>query len=246
MISEEGFEILKKAGVIPNGIHYPKHIAFSMTDHLFWAKNKSKDIKEAYHEMFKKILKFPETQVKFGIPIITFYVLTSNFESSKNYDIIIDLLRDFFMDLAEHESIFKNKIKVSVFGKWYNLPSRVIDPIKNVLEETKEYDHFFLNLCINYDGQEEIVDACKLVTRRVIAEKDDISTIDKLKIKENLYSSAFLPPEIIIKTGKTKKLNGFLLWDSCNSHIYFSEVFWQDFTEKDLLRAINDFQNSEQ
>ncbi|MFC1755673.1 undecaprenyl diphosphate synthase family protein [Thermoproteota archaeon] len=84
-----------------------------------------------------------------------------------------------------------------------------------------------------------MVDACKLILRRVLAEKADIDTIDHEMIKDNLYSSYFLPPNMIIRLGDKKTLNGFLLWDSI---IYFSDMFWQDFNEKEFLKAIKYYQ----
>ena len=110
-------------------------------------------------------------------------------------------------------------------------------------EETRDYDQFFLNFCVNYDGQDEIVDACKLIGKKIQAEKMDPDSLSKDAIKENLYSSYFLPPELMIVMNGKKNLSGFLLWDSIQASIYFSDKNWSDFSANDMIKAIAQFQN---
>ena len=110
-----------------------------------------------------------------------------------------------------------------------------------MLEETKDYDSFFLNLCINYDGQEEIVDSCKLIGRQIAAGKLAPESITKEVIKENCYSSYFIPPDLIIKTGLKTKIAGVLLWDSLNATIFFVKKNWPELKQSDLQKALKDF-----
>ena len=173
------------------------------------------------------------TAAKLGIPVLTFQLLRRNYEIED-----IDWLAQLFSELGNWSFIQENQFKVSVLGKWYALPSRLVEPIKKVLEDTKDYDKFFINFCINYDGQEEIVDACRLIARQVAMGKLNPEGIDKATIKENSYSSFFLPPELIIKTGFEKKLFGFMLWDSVDSKIYFANKPWREFGRPDFLKAI--------
>jgi undecaprenyl diphosphate synthase len=146
--------------------------------------------------------------------------------------------------LTEDKFIHDNKIKIGIIGKWYDLPNNVVEPIKKIIDITKEYEEFYLNFCLNYNGQEEIVDACKLIARKVEAEKIEVDSISKEMIKENLYSSYFIPPEIIIVNGTKKKKTDLLLWDSANSLIFFTKTLWPDFDKSSLMDAINDYQKS--
>jgi undecaprenyl diphosphate synthase len=108
---------------------------------------------------------------------------------------------------------------VSVFGKWYGLPSKAVDAIKSCVEQTDGYDKFFLNFCVFYDGKEEIVDSCRVIGRRIKAEKIDADAVDSEMVREGLYTSYFLPPELVIINGE-KRLNGFMLWDISDSRLY--------------------------
>lgn len=217
----------------------PKHIAITIDGAMMFSKKRRISVLEAYQSSIESINTIIPYQIKKNIPIFTFYVLGKRKEDGSNYSELIDILADFFNNLQNHESIKSGKIKVSVIGKWYDLPGRLVDAIKSILESTKNNNEFFLNFCLNYDGQEEIVDACKLLVRQVMASKIDISQIDKSAIKDNLYSSYFMPPDIIIKNGYKKYTKGILLWDSVYSTIYFSEKMWPDFTKSDLNAAID-------
>ncbi|HLC99295.1 MAG TPA: polyprenyl diphosphate synthase [Candidatus Nanoarchaeia archaeon] len=219
----------------------PKHVAISMGGQAAYAKTHHLGTEELYKRMFSKINWLVDMQISMNIPIITAYVLTSKVKNSEHFPAIIDKLIEFFDGLRNNSKVYENKVKISILGKWYDLPGRAIDSIKAIIDETKDYDSFFLNLCINYDGREEIVDACRILGRRIQAGKLDAEAIDKEAIKDNIYSSYFLPPDMLIKTGTEKKLGGFLLWDKTESHIYFSGKPWLLFNEKDFEKAIEDW-----
>ena len=111
-----------------------------------------------------------------------------------------------------------------------------------MLESTKDYDSFFVNFCINYNGQDEIVDACKILSMQVKTEKIGLDAISKDNIKDNLYTSDFLPPDLIIKNGIKQRFGGLLLWDSINASIYFTKKNFPDFDKDDFKDAINAFE----
>jgi undecaprenyl diphosphate synthase len=131
-----------------------------------------------------------------------------------------DKLKEFMTFYLKQSYLDENKIKVSFIGKWYDSSDELVGEIKEVITNTRDYNDYFLNFVINYDGQQEIVDACKILCRQIISEKIDVESIDKSQIKENLYSSYFIPPELMVVQGR---LQGFFLWDSYYSEIKFVE-----------------------
>jgi undecaprenyl diphosphate synthase len=235
---------LKKKGVNPEKERMPKHIAMTVGGLGRWSRLKGENLKEAHKKAFKKVEEVLRYQLCFDVPIVTLYLINSNVKKAKGFTETMDALAEFFKELLQNKEVFKNKVKVSVLGKWYDLPSRVVEPMKRVIDETKDYDSFFLNLCINYDGRDEIVDACKIIVRKALLEKMDVESIDAEMVKDNIYSSYFLPPDLMIKTGTGKRLHGFLLWDSTHALVYFSGVLWIDFKEKDFIRAIKYYQEN--
>lgn len=217
----------------------PKHIALSYTDYK--TTNIKVPVEEFFKNKFQKIKELVSLQIGCNVPVITIYLLSAEEKENVNFSVIIDTLTNFFNDFVKEKSLFDNKVKVSFMGKWYNLPSKLVDSIKKLIEETRDYDSFFLNFCINYDGQEEIVDACRLIGRKIKADKLDPDNVSKDMVKDNLYSSYFLPPELIIIVDGKKHLSGFLLWDSIKAKIYFSDKKWPDFTANDVIKAISHY-----
>lgn len=225
-------------------LRYPNHLAMTMEGVLACVLKNGQDLKECYKKSFTILKNIIRIQTKHNITILTVLVLPASVKkNTENFSVLIDGLIDFFKETKEDPLIHKNKIKISVLGKWYDLPGRLVDPIKEVTNETKEYDHFFLNLCINYNGQEEIADAIRLIGRQIKAEKIDPGLIGKETVKENLYSSYFIPPDLIIKTGLKHTIPGVLLWDSIYSKLYFADKYWPDLKVSDLIKAFKEFQD---
>jgi undecaprenyl diphosphate synthase len=163
---------------------------------------------------FVELSKLIKSQTEKDIPILTLDLSSFNGE----------LLTQFLTFYVKQSYLDENQIKVSFIGKWYNLTNSLLDQVKSLSSDTKEYTNYFLNFVLNYDGHEEIVDAVKILCRQMINDKLDVESINKSLLKENLYTSYFVPPEVIYVV-KKNKLGGFLLWDSYYSEIKFIESF---------------------
>ena len=220
-----------------------RHVAITTDGVVKWTKNNKKGLEEAYKNYNLIIKSTIKTQIKLRIPILTIYLLPSDMANLEHFSMKVDSLIGIFNELLESDVISENHIKISTFGKWYDLPGRVVEPIKDLLESTKDYDKFFVNFCINYNGQDEIVDACKILSMQVKSDKITLDSINKENIKDNTYSSDFLPPDLIIINGFRQKVKGILLWDSINSSIYFTNKLFPDFGKDDFEKAVDDFEN---
>ena len=215
-----------------------RHIALSLNGIEKWAEEHNQELADAWKESFLAINEFTSFQIKKDIPIFTFNVLPMELKENDNFSLIVDSLVEFFNYLLSSEIIKNNQIKVSVLGKWYDMPGRLLESIKKITIETKDYDKFFVNFCINYDGQKELIDSFRIIARKIKLSNLDPDFITKEEVKDNIYSSYFIPPEVIIITGKKKFLGGFLLWDSVNSKVYFSDKLWPDIKIDDLKEII--------
>ncbi len=213
-----------------------------------WRLQNKLAAEQSFRRGFEVIDSIIEMQLKHKIRIITIYILAEKKQSLKQspeeFDVLMKVIQESIDKLAHSDKIHQNQIKISILGKWFDLPAEATETIRNVIDETKDYDNFFLNFCINYNGQEELVEACRLIARKVKADKLDPELITKSTIKESLYSYNFLPPDIIIKNGRGRSLNAFMLWDSSFSHIYFTGKNFPEFNELDLLNAIEDWKKS--
>lgn len=219
-----------------------RHVALTMHGIASFAAKQKIPYEEACVKSFDLIKQLISVQQEHNIPILTIDILPEEIKQEENFSLFLDKFIEFCKFLKAAPIVHENKVKITALGKWYDLPGRVVDSIKDTIDETKDYDSFFLNFCINYDGQEEIVDACKLIARQIKADKLDVDSINKEIIKENIYASYFLPPDLIIKNGMRKRTSGLLLWDSSDSEILFTRKRFPEFTKSEFINLVRQYQ----
>ncbi|MBI2549030.1 di-trans,poly-cis-decaprenylcistransferase [Candidatus Woesearchaeota archaeon] len=212
----------------------PLHVAVTIRGNLAWAKKKNNDLATAFTKSFQLLHEWIDEQVQQQVPMMTYLLLSEEMHNAAVFPVFLEHLSVFLTMLQGDESIDRNHIRITFLGKWYDLPGRVVDTMKALGEKTKDYDHYFLNFCMNYDGQQEIVDAFKLLARKIKENKLEPESITPALVKENLYTSFFIPPDLQLITGTTRTLSGLLLWDSMSSRIVFSDKPWPEMTRQDF------------
>jgi len=225
-----------------NNSNIPQHVALLTMGKSEWAKKNNVSIQEAYKKSFDNLKYFIANSVSLNIPITSFHLFTIKAKELNQFSDIMDLLVEHFESLANDPIIHDNEVKLNIIGKWYDLPGAVIEAVKKMIDKTKDYNKFHVNLGVNYDGQEEIIDAIKMIGRQIKAEKIDVEAIDKQLVKDNIYGSYEIPPQLLITNHRSKNTAGLLLWDSSRTHIYHSPKLWPDFDIQDLKAAIEDYQ----
>ncbi len=224
-----------------------KHIAFIMDGNRRWAVRNGLNKLEGHRNGVKALLNVLEWQKKLGIKVMTFYALSRDNKkkrSREEYESLMDLFNEYFEKLKKRINDVEErfpKVRVSVFGRYKELREDVVEKIDKIIGETSNNDAFFVNFCINYDGQDEIVYATKRICDRVIKGELDLRDIDEGVIKKHIYNSEFPAPEVIVRTGDSPRLSGFMLWDSMYSEIYFSKKMWPDFGTEELFNVIEWF-----
>ena len=181
----------------------------------------------------KTVQQIVEASILFKIPIISFYVFsTENWKrptSEINY--LFKLINIYFN--KEISNIIKNKIKVTISGRLKSLPETVRKVLKIVTQKTKNNKKITINLAINYGSKDEIIDAVNKINY-------NSQKITKKKIDTNLYSD-LVAPDILIRTGGQKRLSNFMLWQIAYTEIFFLDKLWPDFDKKDLKKIINKY-----
>ncbi len=214
--------------------YMPKHVAITTEG----AVPGGVGIAEACRQRMANVINIVKTAVKLNVPILTFQVASESSQSEQ----FTESLVAFFQQIPKSELVTENQIKISVLGKWYDLPGRLVEEIKNAVDRTKDYDKFFVNFCLNYNGQEEIVDAIKLLGMQIRVGKIAPMDIKKEMVKDNLYCSQFPPPDLIITTGRAGRIPGLLLWECPNAALHHSEKPWFEFSKTDFLKAVEFYQ----
>ncbi|MBC8495446.1 undecaprenyl diphosphate synthase family protein [archaeon] len=207
----------------------PLHVAIDGSNLIGWTKKNGKEEKDAAIRNVEQLTRFVNYQIKSDIPIITLNI------SAETEDEIVELVK-FFKELETNESIQKHKVRIFVIGRWFDMEQRLTSSFKKLMEDTAEYDNLFLNFCVKYDGQEEVLGVINLLARKAMLGKINLDELNKDMIKENLYSSYFTPPEIIIEPSKI--YSGLLLWDAKGAKIFQTRKHWLDLTTADIDDAI--------
>ena len=218
-------------------MNIPNHVGIIMDGNGRWAKEHGH--KRSYgHKMGAKTLEKIALHAKNkGIKILTVYAFsTDNFkrcEEEVNY--LMDLLVYYFNNKLK--SLIKEGFKVTFSGRRDGLRKDVIDAMDSIKERTKDNNDCILNVCLNYGGQEEIVDATKKIVKDVIDNKLDINDLNKDNYYKYLYNE-FPPLDLLIRTGREKRLSNFMLYSSTYAELYFVDTYFPDFLEDEFDKAL--------
>ena len=134
----------------------------------------------------------------------------------------------------------RDKFKMRFFGERTGLSPELQRLMDAAEEKSTHYDGCQMNLCINYGGRDEILHAV-----RRYAEEYKAGTAPELTeelISSYLYSGGIPDPDLIIRTSGEQRLSNFLPWQGAYSELYFTDVLWPDFTERDMDAALAEFQ----
>ena len=127
----------------------------------------------------------------------------------------------------------ENNIKIKILGE-KKFSKKLNNLILSSEKKTKNNSKLQINLALNYGSKQEIVKAIKKINSKKLKITEKIVT-------ESLYTKNIPDPDILIRTGKTKRLSNFLLWQISYTEIFFSNKLWPDFSEKDFVKIINKY-----
>lgn len=219
-------------------INVPNHIAIILDGNRRWAKKRGLPTLQGHTEGARNLEKIAIYCEKIGVKFLTVYAFsTENWNRQKEE--VDYLMRLFTKYVRSFDRKFKNSnARVRLAGDITRLPEELHDEIKAIQEKTKNNDGITVNLCLNYGGREEIVNATKIIAEKVKKGEIAIEDIDENMISQNLRTGDAPDPDLFIRPGGEIRLSGFLLWQSSYSELYFADALWPDFDEKELDKAI--------
>ena len=217
----------------------PKHIAIIMDGNRRWAREKGIDTKlghKAGAETLEKIASFAN---KIGIKYMTVYAFsTENWKRTKEEVGALMLLLKAYLDKFLNKESFRN-IKIRVLGDIENLDKGIKESIEKIVEKSKNNTGLTLNIAFNYGGRAEIVRAVKRISEKVKNDELELEEINEEIVENNLYIVGEPNPDLLIRPGGELRISNFLLWQLAYTEFVFTNKYWPDFSEEDLLKAIN-------
>lgn len=227
---------MNKQQIIPN------HLAIIMDGNGRWAQKHNLPRSAGHKAGLKTVRMVIIESIKAGINYLTLFAFsTENWKRPKEE---VSSLMDLFQEAIKEEKkdLLKNKIKVRFIGNRANLPLPLSLAMSNMEKETKNNKKLSLNIAINYGGRSEICNAFQLISQKVLDGNIKPSQITQIFINEHLFTTGLPDPDLLIRTGGELRISNFLLWQIAYSELWFTRTFWPDFSRKQLLRAISDYE----
>ena len=218
--------------------NYPAHIAIIMDGNRRWARQKNLDIREGHKKGAETLEKIAKYCNKIGIKYLTVYAFsTENWKrSSEEVGALMILLQNYLNDFSKRANT--ENIKIKVLGDISVLSKGMQNSINKAIERTKENTGLTLNIAFNYGGRAEITYALKQIAEKIKNNELSIDDISEDLISNQLYTKGQPDPDLLIRTSGELRTSNFLPWQIAYTEFYFDNKYWPDFSEEDLLKAI--------
>ena len=211
------------------------HVAIIMDGNGRWGLKYRNSRNLGHKEGLKTVEKIIKSSIKNKIKFLTLYAFsTENWKRpKKEINYLFNLLENFLTNKLD--DIHKQNIRIKILG--YKKFSKKLNSLLNFAEKkTIKNSKLQINLALNYGSKLEIINAFKKIKISKIK-------INEKNLEKHLQTKNIPNPDILIRTGNTKRLSNFLLWQLAYSEIFFEKKLWPAFTEKDYIKIINEYKN---
>ena len=209
------------------------HVAIIMDGNGRWGLKHKKSRNAGHKAGLKSVERIIKRSIEYNIKIITLFAFsTENWKRpKKEINYLFNLLESFL--ISKIDEFHKQNIKLKIIGK-KNFSKRLNLLLNSSEKKTSKNSKIQINLALNYGSKIELVNAMKKIVKNKY-------NINEKNIEKFLYTKNMPNPDILIRTGNTKRLSNFLLWQLAYSEIFFEKKLWPDFNENDYSKIINKF-----
>ena len=210
------------------------HVAIIMDGNGRWGLKHKNNRNSGHKAGLSSVEKIIKESLKQNIKYLTLYTFsTENWKRPKEeIAFLFNLLENFLV--KKLNMLKKNKIKLKIIGEKKVFSKKIEYLLNKTEKETLKFNELQINLALNYGSKYEIINAFKNIKKKKIS-------ISEKNISYNLYTSGIPDPDILIRTGNTKRLSNFLLWQLAYTEIFFEKKLWPDFNENDYIKIIKKF-----
>ena len=217
----------------------PRHIAIILDGNGRWAKKRGLP-RTAGHavgsETFRKIATYCKN---IGVEYLTVYAFSTENWNRPDEEVgtIMKLLGKYLNEAIE--TMERDHIKMKIFGDIGKLPPELQKLVEKTDEISSRYEGFQANICLNYGGRDEIVNAARRYAQDLAEGK--AAELTEASFSDYMYSAGIPDPDLLIRPGGEQRISNFLLWQCAYAEFYFTDVLWPDFTPEELDKAIAEF-----
>lgn len=228
-----------------NGPSTPAHLALIMDGNGRWAKSRGLPRVEGHRRGADSVRTAISCCIKYGVRYLTLYSFSSeNWKRpAQEVDDLMGLLRRYLQ--SEIAELHKNGVRLRVIGDRTALGRDIISLIDDAEGLTKNNQTLDLIVALSYGGRAEIANAARRVAQDVAAGKIAIEDIDEETVAAHLETVDIPDPDIMVRTSGEQRISNFLLWQMAYTEFVFLDTLWPDFSEKDFVQVISEFQRRE-
>lgn len=236
-------ETIESVSIDKNNI--PKHIAIIMDGNGRWAKKRNLPRIAGHKEGMSTVKRIAIAADELGVKAMTLYAFsTENWKRpTDEVSFLMKLPGDFFGTFMPE--LQERNMKIELIGFIDQLPEATKKVVLKAVEDTKNNTGMVLTFALNYGSRAEILEATKSIAKSVKDGDLSIEEIDDTQFESRLQTN-FLKelqdPDLMIRTSGEVRLSNFLLWQLAYTEYYFTDIFWPDFSEEDLHKAILTYQ----
>ncbi|MBU1894566.1 MAG: isoprenyl transferase, partial [Candidatus Omnitrophica bacterium] len=221
------------------------HVAIIMDGNGRWAKKRNLPRIMGHRSGVKTVDVISAECSRLGISALTLYTFSS--ENWKRPQTEIKALMELLAQGVKKSSgkMKKNNIRFNVIGDVSAFSESLQNAVRNLMKETFLNSGMVLTLALNYGSRQEILNAAKALSDKIIKTGMDMSSLTEGDFSRFLYTCDLPDPDLVIRTSGEKRLSNFLLWQVAYSEFYFTDVLWPDFDVSELRKALEDYSDRE-
>ncbi|WP_246627834.1 isoprenyl transferase [Paenibacillus oenotherae] len=227
---------------VPSADKIPQHIAVIMDGNGRWAKSRGLPRMAGHHSGMKTVKRITMAADRLGVKYLTLYAFsTENWKRPKAEVEFLMKLPQEFLAIELKELVDKN-VQVRMMGYKGDLPDHTLQAIEEAIRQTANNTGLVLNFAINYGSRKEMIEAVRLIGEEVKAGRLLPEQIDESHMESSLLSAGMPNPDLLIRTSGELRISNFMLWQLAYSELWFTDVYWPEFTEEHFYEAVREYQ----
>jgi undecaprenyl diphosphate synthase len=221
----------------------PNHVAIIMDGNGRWARRGGLLRLKGHESGVASVRDVTTAAAEWGIQNLTLYAFSvENWERPKaEVSGLMRFLKRFLIE--ELDTLLSNDIRLLGLGRLHDLPSDVLETLRQVEQSTAHAKAMTLRLALSYGGRQEIADAVQKIAQEAAAGTLNPADVGMHTIASHLYHPDMPDPDLIIRSAGELRLSNFLLWEASYCEFYFTETLWPDFRRQDLSAALHAYAN---
>jgi len=220
----------------------PAHVAIIMDGNGRWAKMRGLPRVAGHHSGMKTVKRITMAANDLGIRYLTLYAFsTENWKRPKaEVEFLMKLPQEFLA--IELDELIANNVQVRMMGYRDDLPDHTLRAVEEAVRKTADNTGLVLNFALNYGSRKEMMDAVRQLcvdTRSGVIDPDQLTDAD---FERRLLSDGMPDPDLLIRTSGELRISNFMMWQLAYSELWFTDVYWPEFTEAHFYEAIGEYQ----